>query len=132
MVEKEPSELIQLGRASAGRLGIGDAAGDTRPSAGEQVLVQGGHLALSALGGLAYASAFDEDAPVVLSGLLFGAAFYVAAHVVTGPALRVKALEWRQAPMTIGKHVIVHGLFGLLIAYAARRGAAVIDKELRS
>ena len=122
-----PSELTELARASVARAGVHPPTEGHPPSMREQAATQGGHLLLSALGGLAYAAAFDEDAPVVLSGLGFSAAFYALAHGVTGPVLGVKAPEWRQEPATVRKHLMVHAVFGLLIAAGARAGAALDD-----
>ena len=120
-----PSELTELARATTARAGVHAPTAGHPPTPKEQAATQGGHLLLSALGGLAYAAAFDEDAPVVLSGLGFGAAFYALAHVAIGPALGVKAPEWRQDPLIVGKHLIIHALFGLLISAGACAGAAL-------
>ena len=116
------SELTVLGRDSARRLGF-DAPRGRAPGPSEQAVVQGGHLALSALAGAAYAAAFDDDTPVVSSGVAFGLAFYVLAHVVTGPALGVKALEWNQPRGTPLRHAVIHTVFGLITALGARLGA---------
>lgn len=117
------SELTMLGRDSARRFGI-DAPRSTRlPGSGEQAIVQGGHLALSALAGAAYATTFDKGVPVAVSGVAFGLAFYVLAHVVTGPILGVKAPEWRQPRGTIPRHMVNHAMFGLVTALGARLGA---------
>lgn len=113
----EPSDLIRWERRGTARLGAEPAG---RPGAAEQATVHGGRLALSALGGAAYAAAFDEDAPVVASGLAFGAAFYVACHWVAGPLLRLKPPEWREPPATIAQHLVVHAVYGLLTALGAR------------
>jgi len=119
----KPSEIADLGRAGVARVGGNPPAADALPSPGEQALVQGGHLALSALAGLAYAAATDEDTAPLPAGLAFGLAFYVAAHWVTGPALGVKAPEWRADPGTIGMHTANHLLFGLATAFAAHAAA---------
>ena len=115
----KPSELADLGRASARRLGREAAPADALPSGGEQALVQGGHLALSALAGAAYAAATRERAPVVASGVGFGLAFYAAAHWIAGPLLGVKQPEWRSGAGTIGMHAANHVAFGLVTAVAA-------------
>ncbi len=117
----EPSDLIRWERVGVGRLGL--RAGRGAPGAGEQAGVHAGHLALSALGGAAYAAAFDEDAPVVASGLAFGAAFYVACHWIAGPLLGLKRPEWREPPAAVAQHLVVHAVYGLLIASGARVGA---------
>ena len=57
-----PSELIGLERKAAAKLDIKMRAGDEPATFNEQATTHGGHLALSALGGLAYAATKDEDA----------------------------------------------------------------------
>lgn len=116
----KPSELATLERASARRIGLDTPDAAALPSAREQAVIQGGHLALSALAAAAYAAATDEDAAVIPSGLAFGLAFYVAAHWLAGPALGVKEPEWRADPATIGMHGVNHLVFGLVTAAAAK------------
>jgi len=118
-----PSELADLARAGVARAGGTPPPAAALPSAGEQALVQAGHLALSALAGLAYAAATDEDTSPLPAGAAFGLAFYVAAHWVTGPALGLKSPEWRSDPATIGMHTANHLLFGLATAFAAHAAA---------
>lgn len=118
---RKASELADLGRASAHQLGVHHVpAGKRPPDAQEQVAVQGGHLLLSALAGLAYAAATDDDAGVVPSGVAFGLAFYGVAHWLTGPLLGVKAPEWRSDTRTIGMHAANHIAFGLATAAGAK------------
>ncbi len=76
----KPSELIELERATAAKLAVPTPTGDTTAIATEQVVTHGGHLALSALAGLAYAAAVDEDADGPVAGAAFGAAFFVIAY----------------------------------------------------
>lgn len=121
---RKASELTDLGRASAHRLGVRQVpAGKRLPSAEEQAVVQGGHLLLSALAGVAYAAATDEDAGVVGSGVAFGLAFYGVAHWLTGPLLGVKQPEWQSDMGTIGMHAANHVAFGLATAAGARLAA---------
>lgn len=115
----QPSELTQLGRVSAEKLKLDTPPPGTLPSTKEQAFVQGGHLALSALAGAAYAAIVDEDAPVVASGVGFGLAFYALAHWIAGPLLGVKAPEWTSARKTIAMHTLNHIGFGLLTAFGA-------------
>jgi len=119
----KPSEIADLGRASLAKAGGDPPAADALPSPREQALVQGGHLALSALAGLAYAAATDEETAPLPAGAAFGLAFYVAAQWVTGPALGLKPPEWRSDPATIGMHTVNHLVFGLATALAARAAA---------
>lgn len=116
----KPSELIALGRASARKLDVRPPPTNRLPDATEQAVVQGGHLLLSAMAGVAYAAAFDEDAQVIPSGIGFGLAFYAAMHWLSGPLLGVKTLEWRADPATIGMHTLNHVVFGLATAAGAK------------
>lgn len=119
-----PSELTELGRAAAARLELATPPADRLPAAGEQAAIQAGHLALSALAGAAYAATTDEDASVIASGIVFGLAFYAVAHWIAGPALGLKAPEWRADTATLGMHATNHILFGLVTAAAARAADA--------
>lgn len=117
---RKPSELTDLERSGAAKLDQGTPPADQPPSAREQLVIQGGHLALSALAGVAYAAATDENADVVPSGVVFGLAFYAVAHWVAGPALGLKRPEWKSDLPTIGMHMANHVLFGLAIAAGAK------------
>lgn len=118
---RKASELTDLGRASAHQLGVHHVpAGKRPPDKQEQAVVQGGHLLLSALAGMAYAATTDEDASVVPSGVAFGLAFYGLAHWLTGPLLGVKQPEWRSDGKTIGMHTANHLAFGLATAAGAK------------
>lgn len=117
----EPSDLVVWERMGARDVGMTPRLGAANLT--EQVVAHGGHLALSALGGAAYAAAFEEDAPVMANGLAFGSAFYVACHWVLGPLLRLKPVEWREPPAAVTQHLVVHAGFGVLIALGARLGA---------
>ncbi|MBW6525147.1 hypothetical protein KZ810_16760 [Sphingomonas sp. RHCKR47] len=116
----EPSELAKLERAAADKLGLDTPPADQLPSAVEQTVIQGGHLALGLLAAVTYAAATDEDTPVVAGGLAFGAAFYVTMHWLLGPALGVNQPEWRADRATLAMHTINHLVFGLTTAATAR------------
>lgn len=120
-----PSELIELERATAAKLDVSVPAADEPATVGEQVVTHGGHLALSALAGLAYAAAVDDGADDARSGAAFGAAFFVAAYGITGPLLGVTPAPWRQPPVRAVQHPVVHVLFGVAMAAAARRAAGL-------
>lgn len=89
----------------------------------EQAITHGGHLALSALAGLAglaYAASVDRRADGPRSGALFGLAFFVAAYGLAGPLLGVTPVPWREKPLRAVQHPLVHTLFGVCIAFFAR------------
>lgn len=115
-----PSELAELERAGARRLGLGVPDAGTLPGPREQAVIQGGHLLLSAAAGIAYAATTDEDGDVLSSGLLFGLSFYAAMHWLVGPLLGLKKPEWQADTSTIGLHAANHLAFGVVTAAAAR------------
>ena len=114
----KPSELIELKRKAAAKLGISTPAGDA--TGREQLITHGGHLTLSALAGLAYAVIVDEKADGVKSGAAFGLAFFVAAYGLAGPLLGVTPPPWRESPMRAVQHPVVHTLLGICAALFAR------------
>ena len=116
----KPSELVDLGRQTARRVGVTAPTSDALPTPAEQAMIQGGHLALSAIAGAAYAAAFDRNERALVSGIGFGLAFYAAAHWIVGPLLGLKAPEWRAGSKTIGMHALNHVGFGIATALGAR------------
>ncbi len=120
-----PSEIVTLERKTVEKFGVATPADDALPSAREQAIVQSGHLILSAAAGAVYAATVDEDASVLGSGLVFGAAFYAAMHWITGPLLGVKPPEWQADAKTIGLHSVNHLGFGILTALGARLARSV-------
>ncbi|MCH2488476.1 MAG: hypothetical protein MK010_12185, partial [Erythrobacter sp.] len=116
----EPSELADLERTTADRLGGETPPADSLPDAREQAVIQSGHLALSLAAGAAYAAATDEDTPVVASGIGFGLAFYAAAHWLAGPILGLKQPEWKTGSKGIAMHTANHIGFGLITALGAK------------
>ena len=116
----KPSELADLGRATVRRVGIRAPDAATLPSASEQVAIQGAHLALAALAGVAYAAIFDRREAVLPSGIGFGLAFYAIAHWLAGPLLGLKAPEWQSGSKGIATHALNHAGFGIATALGAR------------
>jgi hypothetical protein len=119
-MSRQPSGLAKLGRVVANKVGRETPAADALPSATEQLLVQGGHFAFSALAGAPCAATVDKDAPVAGIGIGFGLAFYAVAHWITGPMLGLKHPEWQSDTKTIAMHTMNHIGFGLITALGAR------------
>lgn len=122
---RQPSELAELEREGAKRIGVTPPAADVLPDTREQAVIQGGHLALSALAGAAYAGVTNEDAPVIVSGVAFGLGFYAVAHWFAGPLLGLKQPEWRSDGKTIATHTLNHVGFGLVTALGARLASRI-------
>lgn len=119
----DPSELIELERRTAVKLDVDTPIGEAPATIIEQLVTRGGHLALSALAGLAYAAAAAEEDDGAKAGAAFGLAFFVAAYGLTGPLLGVTPLPWRQPPLRAVQHPVVHALFGTTTALFAKRAA---------
>lgn len=64
----KPAELIELERKTTTKLGFETSHGNAPATLAEQVVTHGGHLALSALAGSAYAATVDEHDDDVKSG----------------------------------------------------------------
>ena len=123
MQEKKERQAVgadRLGTQYRGEAGTGDTA--CRPASRCTRAGSDPERASCTLraGGATYSFATDEDADVIPSGIAFGLAFYAAAHWIAGPALGVKAPEWKSDASTIGMHTINHVLFGLITAGAAK------------
>lgn len=121
----QPSELADLERTGARRVGLDPPAADTVPDGREQAIIQGGHLVLSAAAGAVYAVSVNEDAPVLASGIGFGLAFYAVAHWIAGPLLGLKQPEWRSDGKAIAMHTLNHVGFGLVTAIGARTASRI-------
>lgn len=116
----KPSELTELERTSARKLGVPHVPVRRLRAADEQAVVHGGHLLLSVAAGAVFAATVDEEAAVIPAGIGCGLAFYAAMHWITGPLLGVKRPEWESDTGTIGMHALNHVAFGVATAAGAR------------
>lgn len=119
----KPSELVDLERTGARKLNLDVPPANQLPDAKEQTVVQAGHLLISLAAGGAYSLLIKDDSRVVPKGIAFGLGLYATLHWITGPALGLKQPEWRSDAKTIGKHTVIHVLFGLLTAAGAKAAA---------
>lgn len=116
----KPSDIVQLGRKAAEKLGSPYRYNPDRPAVEEQAMSHGGHLALSAAMGAVY--------PLVRAipgfrgaggGLLFGAAFYPLLWGLLGPALGVTPTPREEGAATVTQRIGIHAAFGLITALVA-------------
>lgn len=103
----QPSELIELERATVAKIGWTTPQGDAVATVGEQLFTHGGHFALSVLVGLACAGLVDADSDSPQAGAAFGAAFFISAYGVVGSGLDVTSLPWRQPPLRAIQHPVI-------------------------
>ena len=120
----ENSDLVQIGRRGAARLGQPHRPLPARPSAAEELAVHGGHLVLSGVLGMGYAVLRRGFAlPTLPSGLLFGLGVYPVAFGVLGPLLGITKAPWQEKPRLLAQRAAAHGAFGVLTALTADRTA---------
>ncbi len=115
----EPSEIANIKRAGLAKLGREVPSQEQLPDTREQVVIQGGHLLLSAAAGAAYALTTECYAALLPGGIAFGLAFYGAMHWIVGPTLGLKSPEWRSDRTTLVMHTVNHVGFGLVTAAGA-------------
>ncbi len=78
-----------------------------------------GHWLLSALAGAAYACVWRRDRSMIRDGILFGAAFYLAAHAIVGPLLGLTPGMWNFPRSAFLMGCVINGFFGLCTAFFA-------------
>lgn len=121
VVSHLPSQLTAMERQIAGWFGGTtpmDAPGIT---IAEEYIGIAGHLLLSAIAGAAYAIFWRRDRSVILDGLLFGAAFFMAAHAIAGPALGLTPGMWNMPRPVFLTGCVINGFFGLCTAFFANQ-----------
>ncbi len=100
-------------------------AGQTGPQQ-EKALAMVEHMALSAGFGAGYGALRSKLAlRAIPSGPLYGLGVYVLNLGGVGPALGATAGSWNEQPMTVGRRVMMHIVYGAVTAFVAeqvRRG----------
>lgn len=116
----QPSDIVQLGRRTANRLGSPYQHQNSMPALDEQATYHGGHLALSAAMGALYpATRALPGMRGIGGGLLFGAAFYPVMWGLLGPALKLTPTPRAEGLATAARRVGIHAAFGLVTALVA-------------
>lgn len=119
----EKSDLVKLKRRTAANMGRSNQDDEADPNFGEELLVHGGHLALSGAAGAVYGALTPEDASAVVSGSMFGGVFYGLAYGLIGPVMQVSPPLWRDSKSSIVQHSLIHLGFGVLTAVIAKQAA---------
>jgi uncharacterized membrane protein YagU involved in acid resistance len=119
VVSKTPSQLTQMERQIGQWFGGTTALGSPSITLAEEYAGNFGHLALSAVMGLAYALLVRKGSSVWLSGAIFGAAFYIAAHAIVGPALGLTPGMWNMPRPAFLTGCVINLFFGLCTAFFA-------------
>ncbi len=125
----EPDELVQLKRRSVRAAGRADRRDRAPAGVGERALAHGGHLALSAAAGAAYALAKPAKLPAPVAGAAMGAGFYALAYGVTGPALGLTPPLWRDSPASLARHGALHLVFGVVTALVTQQVEQQLERS---
>jgi len=128
VVMREPSQLTEIERQIAGWFGGTTPVAVSTITMAEEYIGIAGHLALSAVAGAAYAFVWRRDRSVVLSGLLFGAGFFVAAHAIVGPLLGLTPGMWNFPQSVFVTGCIINGFFRLYTAFFAHQFDPALGK----
>lgn len=121
VADKAPSQLITMERQIAGWFGAAAIPTAQTASMAEEYIGNFGHLLLSAVAGAAYAMVWRRDRSVILNGLMFGLAFYAAAHAVVGPITGLTPPIWAVPPSFLCLGCVINGFFGLCTAFFAHQ-----------
>ncbi len=113
----QPSELTRTIRIILDWFRLVPSAVGQAPGASVEYAAQVFHLLLSVAAGVAYALVWPHRGSVLQTGLLFGAGFFLFAHVVVGRLAGFMPPIWqvaRQEPfLTIALSLSQHLSFGL-------------------
>ena len=121
VVTHVPSQLITMERQIAGWFGGTTPIDATLITSREEYIGLLGHLLLSALAGTAYAIVWRRDRSILLNGLLFGAAFFIAAHAIVAPILGLTPGMWNYPIPVLLTGCVINGFFGLCTAFFAHQ-----------
>ncbi len=100
------------------RVGIQERPGPTQA----MVLSQAEHLLFSAGLGAGYGALQSAlDAPAIPAGPLYGLGVYAIMLGGIGPALDVTAGPWNEEPMTLGRRMMMHAVYGAVTALVFER-----------
>ncbi len=96
-------------------------AGHTGPKQ-EKALAMVEHMALSAGSGAAYGALRSKlGLSAIPTGPLYGLGVYVLNLGEVGPALGATAGPWNEHPMTVGRRVMMHVVYGVVTALVAEQ-----------
>ncbi len=88
----------------------------------EKALAIGEHLVTSGAFGAGYGALHAAlDLRVLPSGPLYGLMVYAVMLGGVGPALGVTARPWNEAPMTVGRRLMMHAAYGAVTALVAEQ-----------
>jgi uncharacterized membrane protein YagU involved in acid resistance len=121
VVTRTPSQLTMMERQIAAWFDGATPIDAPMIKFAEEYVGIAGHLALSAVVAAVYPFVWRRDRSVVLNGLLFGAGFFIAAHAVIGPLLRLTPGMWNFSLAVFVQGCIINGFFGLCTAFFAHQ-----------
>jgi hypothetical protein len=116
LIEKALPQQVE--QRLAQRAGVADELNRTE----EQALSRGGHLVLGAAFGAGYGLLQTFfDLPPRIAGPLYGLGVYMVNLAGIGPALGLVSRPSEQEPMTVGRRIMMHIVYGSVTANVAER-----------
>jgi hypothetical protein len=116
MIE-EPVPL-KIEREVEERLGAAESTGPKQ----EKALALGEHLAISVAYGAGYGALRSAlGLPAIPSGPLYGLGVYALNLVGLGPALGLTPGPWNEEPMTAGRRMMMHAVYGTVTALVSEQ-----------
>ncbi len=121
----EPMPL-KIERALEKRLGVDDMT-----SAGqEQALAMAEHLMIGAAYGAAYgALKASQNFSALPAGPLYGVGVYALNLGALGPGLALTSGPWNEEPMTVGRRLMMHALYGTVTALVTEKALERLDGD---
>ncbi len=100
-----------------------DVQGETTP-AQKNLLALGGHYLLSAVFGALYGLfrwVTGSRFSAIPTGPLYGLSTYAVNLVGLGPAMDLTSSPQEEKPVTVGRRVMMHAVFGTVTAFVAKK-----------
>jgi len=109
---------LKFERDQEERLGVADQTGPRQ----EQAVALGKHLLFNAALGAGYGALHGTLRLRPLpAGPLYGLGIYALTLGVAGPSFGVTPGPWNQKPLTVGRQLMMHAVYGAVTALAAER-----------
>jgi hypothetical protein len=88
----------------------------------EKILAFAGHYLVSALFGAGYGLLhWATNISPILAGPLYGLGVYTLNLVGVGPAAQLTPGPWREEPLTVGRRMMMHAVFGTVTAFVSSK-----------
>lgn len=99
----------------------------------EQMLAMGEHMMISAAYGAGYGALQQTlGLPALPGGAIYGLGVYALNFAGLGPALGLMPGPWREEPMTVGRRMMMHAIYGTVTALVADQMRPRVEEQLET